>query len=433
MRGRHSVLLYGAVFVVGLGLGLGLRLGTSDVPLEFTPRPAFERHPIAVVQQHAMQTVSSGSVAPQPIQSGSSLAELVVGQIRVGDLTCPVDDAITTEACLLFQGALGTWNAVGRLDDCPPTVSGSGRPVPNPSVAMQGLSAEDVMRAPTSRCFAYLYAIQVANAVPVLVSTANRTFRVASETPMREPGADASLCLQARHGICGNQTAVGLALFDKAGFRARPLEFYYERKGVRLNHIIPEVWIGGKWHPVDTTYGAYWIRIASGKPFELGTLEEIQARPARARLFYNQALLPYGLYKAISRPVLFDYLTSNADIIRGGNGSVRLTLQAKNGIEKFTDKPNFLGDNVADGANARGLSFSLSSEPGRYELAVQVTALAVTGNQPVQLCVDDVCKALAAGDQRLEFEVAQPKSVYVKSEIDVAYAVLASIEWKRED
>lgn len=433
MRARQAGLLYGAVFILGLGLGLGLRLGTSDVQLEPTTQPAFDRQPVALVQPQAMQTVSSGPVAPPPIQSGGSLAELVASQMRAGDLKCPVDDALTTEACLLFQGALGTWNAVGRRDDCPPTVSGSRPTVPSPGLAIEGLSPEDVMRATTSRCFAYLYAIQVANAVPVLVSTANRTFQAASETPMREPGSDASLCLQARHGICGNQTAVGLALFDKAGFRARPLEFYYERKGVRLNHIIPEVWIGGKWHPVDTTYGAYWIRTASGKPFELGTLEEIQARPARARLVYNQALLPYGLYQAISRPFLFDYLTSNADIIRGGNGSVRLTLQAKNGIEKFADKPNFLGDNVADGLNDRGLSFTLASEPGRYALAVQVAALAVTGNQPVQLCVDDVCQDLAAGDQRLKFEVAQPKSVYVKSEIDVAYAVLASIEWKRED
>jgi hypothetical protein len=430
MQTRYTRLLYAVLFIAGIGAGIVL--GIFGANLQPIASPVVALQPLNVEHTQAMQANTSGPAAPSLTQS-DSLAELVGGLIRDRNTQCPAADALTFEACLLFQGALGIWNTLGRQHHCPPTLDGPGPVAPSADSSDTLLRAEDALRAPSSPCFSYLYAIQVANATPVLVSTAGRVFQLFSGVPIAEPGSDAIACLQARQGICGNQTAVGLALFERAGFKARPLEFYYERKGVRLNHIIPEVLIGTQWHPVDTTYGAYWIRHAPGKPFALSTLGEILQQTSRTKLVHNRALLPYGIYSAVSRQEPFNYLTSNADIVRGGIGKVQLALRGQKGVETFADKPNFLGDNVADGANAGGLSYALDMEPGIYALTVNVTALAVTGNQPVQLCIDELCQALATGDQKIEFEVKRPKHVYVKSEVDVAYAVLASIEWKRED
>lgn len=63
---------------------------------------------------------------------------------------------------------------------------------------------------------------------------------------------------EARAGICGNHAAIALEMFNKAGFEARYVEFYYQ-DDVRLSHIIPEVLIDGAWRAIDKTYGAYWI------------------------------------------------------------------------------------------------------------------------------------------------------------------------------
>jgi hypothetical protein len=48
------------------------------------------------------------------------------------------------------------------------------------------------------------------------------------------------LCVEARNGICETHAAVGLLLFEKAGFQWRPVEFYYEDKK-QLNHVVSAV------------------------------------------------------------------------------------------------------------------------------------------------------------------------------------------------
>lgn len=429
MNGRYAGLLYGAV--LAMGIGLGISLGIADANLE--PKTQLTVAPQLLAEQPQNLSATSANHSTTPVTPTGTLAELVAGQIRTMDMQCPSTDALSFEACLLYQGALGIWNTMGRPHDCPPTLSGLKPLVPDANASDGWLRPDDALRAPTSPCFAYLYAIQVANATPVLVSTSARVFQMVSGIRSVEPGSDAIACLQARQGICGNQAAVGLSLFEKAGFKARPLEFYYERRGVRLSHIIPEVLVGARWHPIDTTYGAYWMRHAPGKPFALSTLEEILEKPTSVKLVHNRALLPYGLYAAISHPEPFGYLTRSADIVRGGVGTVQLALRGRKGVETFADKPNFLGDNVADGLNAGGINYALDMEPGVYALTVNVTALAVSGNQSIQLCVDDVCQTVASGEQKLEFEVKRPKNVYVRSDTDVAYAVLASIEWERGD
>lgn len=358
----------------------------------------------------------------------AGIPELVASQLKKGDLTCPNTDPLIFEACLLYQGALGTWRTVQLVDVCPDV-----RDRPASLSQPVKLAPEDALRAPKVPCFSYLYAIQVANAVPVLVSTATRQFRML-DGAFAEPGSNAKLCVEARHGICGNQAAVGIALFEKAGLQVRPLEFYYNQNGQRFTHIIVEVLIDGSWRPIDTTYGAYWIDSTPGSPFVLRTLEQVLDKTdPRTKMVHNSALLPYGFYKEIVRPDFFDYLTSDADVLRGGEGTIKLSLHDDNGVETFRDIPNYLGDNIEDG-NTDGVSYRLEDvRPGTYRLTVNVAGSQQDGDQPIYLCVDDTCRNFSKNQQQYEFKAVNPKAIYLKSTADVAYLVLKSIDWKRED
>jgi len=331
------------------------------------------------------------------------------------------------EACLLYQGALGTWQTVDFPDVCPNITD---HPVPG-QPTIKKLTREDVLRAPRVPCFSYLYAMQVATAVPILISSADREFLNLNGTFV-EPGANPDLCIEARHGICGNQTQVAIELLKIAGLQARPVEFYYSSEGQRLNHIIAEVLIDGGWRPIDTTYGAYWIDGTPGAPFALRTLEQVLDKSdTRTMVMRNAALVPYGFYEKTRQSDPFSYLHADADVIRGGEGTINLSLANKHGRETFQDIPNFLGDNVHNG-NSAGLSYQLNGPAGSYQVTVNIAGSAEEGDQPVYICLDDTCRDFSKDQLRYQFEAVQPKSLTLKSKADVAYVVLKSIEWDRE-
>lgn len=371
---------------------------------------------------------------PEVNNDRPTIPQLVARQLESGDLSCPASSPLTYEACLLYQGALGVWQRTGLQDNCP-EVGGDSQATPFGSAkASPPLSPTDAIRAPQSACFAYLYAIQVANAVPVLISTANRTFRMAAGKPFTEPGSDAHLCLEARHGLCGNQAAVGIALFDMAGLKSRSLQFYYHDRQ-RLSHIIPEVLIDGDWRPVDTTYGAYWARNIPGKTFALETTDQVLRQASAAvedstELRYNTALLPHGLYSATGHTDEFNYLKPGASVLRDGKGEVALSLQEARGTENFLHRPNYLGDNTADGAHA-GLAFDLGMPPGTYAVTIHVSGAAIGGDDPVAICIDQTCAEYSSEKKSYRIVASQPGRLHLQSNADVAYLVLASIEWGR--
>jgi hypothetical protein len=146
--------------------------------------------------------------------------------------------------------------------------------------------------------------------------------------------------------------------------------------GQRLNHIIVEVLIDSAWRLIDPTYGAYWIDGTAGAPFALRLLEQIlPATDAHTKLVRNGALAPYGYYEEIARPDFFNYLAPGADIFRGGEGEIGLSLRGSRGIETFRDIPNFLGDNIEDG-NQEGVSYRIDGGQGTYKLSVNVAGSA---------------------------------------------------------
>jgi hypothetical protein len=359
--------------------------------------------------------------------SSPSVPELVASQIMSSSLSCPTSGSLTYETCLLYQGALGIWQAIGLPHACPAVVD---HPTPLPKAAK--LTADDVLHAPTVPCFSYIYAAQVANLVPTLISTPARAFLLLNGN-FAEPGSNPELCIEARHGICGNQAAVAIALFKKAGFHARPVEFYYKSNtGERADHIIVEVMIDGAWRLVDTTYGAYWIDGTPAAPFALRTLEQVLDRSdPRTKIIRNPGLVPYGLYEEITRADFFDYLTSDADVLRGGEGEIRLLLHGNEGTEAFNHIPNFVGDNVED-EDSKGVSYRLQGDSGPYHVTINVAVSAAIGDEVMYLCLDAGCQKVSTDRKKYEFDTIDPTTIHLKSTADVAYVVLKSIEWKSE-
>jgi hypothetical protein len=363
-----------------------------------------------------------------------SVPQLVAHQFKTGDYSCPTADPLTYEACLIYQSALGIWENIGLTTVCPDVAKDVPSPFKKSNLAKPTLTAHDALRAPQTPCFSYLYAIGVANTTPILISTANRVFQKASGAPFSKPQSDPNLCIQARHGICGNHAAVGLALFEKAGMTSRPVEFYHEKQGKRLSHIIPEVLIDKEWRPIDTTYGAYWVENDAGNAFTLSSLDALLTEKegeAKNTLFYNNALLPYGLYETLGQTNFFDYLNSNSDIIRGGNGVIEIAIHGSKGLETFRHKPNFLGDNLADN-DRRGLSFNLASNTGQYFIKLNVSGAAVGGEAPVSVCIDETCLEFLSDKKEYEFLISNPSQLHLHSDNDVAYLVLSSIAWERK-
>lgn len=367
--------------------------------------------------------------AAQQLRSESSqlisLPELIANQIRTGVSRCPESDRVTYESCLLFQGSLGAWQRLGMPNQCPEIPQ---KPQIQDRKKYPALTPEHAIKASKSPCFAYLYAISVSNAVPILVSTANRAFQMGISDEFKKIGSDPEICLAARHGICGNHAAVGVAFLENAGFRARPIEFYYLFNGERLSHITPEVMIDGKWRLIDTTYGAYWTSESFDSPFELLSSDELLAG-SPALLSYNEALMPFGVSSILFQTNYFSYLSSKPDVIRGGTGEITLDLTSRAGSENFLHKPNFVGDNIPDHRSG-GIQFRLLSKNANYRLTVNVSAAAISNDAKTFLCIDESCEKYSDEKREYIFVVKKPSKLHLKTAADVAYVVLKSLDWK---
>jgi len=354
------------------------------------------------------------------------LAEIIVSQLQSGSFSCPKDDLLTYEACLIFQGTLGIWERAGLTKHCPDMISPIQHPVSQAKKVV--ITPQAILGATKSPCFGYFYAINVANTVPILISTSNRTFQMVCAPDFLKSGSDAELSIFERHGTCGNQSALATAFFKRAGFKARPVEFYYEYEGSRHSHITPEVWVDGDWRLIDSTYGAYWIDRKSGVSFELMPTEKILARKAKT-YFYNSALLPFGFRSVISNTNYFSYISEKADVVRGGSGEITLTLKGQQGSENFLHKPNFVGDNIPE-HQSDGIQFRLLSKNAKYRLTVNVSAASIPNDAKAFLCIDESCQKYSDEKREYSFIVKNPSKLHLKTDADYAYAVLKSLDWK---
>lgn len=366
-------------------------------------------------------------VQSQPEPPELPLPELVAKLIEGGDPTCPGVGSLKYEACLLYQSALGVWRNVGFTRSCKPTAAEVGTP--------RQIRPEDAINAPKSSCFRSVYAVLVANTTPILSSTALHVFYLRGAPGFKQPGSDAEICIQVRHGICGNQAAVGLAFLELATIEARTVKYFYEYKGVRLSHINVEAMIDGKWRLIDTTYGAYWSEDTTGKaPFALAATDDIiNDEKIRKNVSFNTALMPYSLYETFLNVDRFNYLSNKPDIVRGEAGTVGIDLTGNSGAENFNNIPNYVGDNVA-GRPFTGLEYDLDPEEKTkpIDLTIEVSGASITGDKPAWVCVDAQCRRYNKDVKLVSFRTRAPDRLYIKTENDVAFVVMKSITWKVE-
>lgn len=359
----------------------------------------------------ATQPVTSTRVVPNTSEgdlgergSRSNLAVAIAEQISSGNTECPESQGIQFEACLIFQGALYAWLG-------------------------SALTPQDALAAPSSDEFRTLYAVAVANATPVLSSTTSYGFQreVLAEVFVK-PGSDADVCLSVRYGICGNQSAIGKALFDAAEIPARFVSFYFPNSvtGLRNSHVAVEVEIGGVFRFIDTTYGAYWP-IEGGLRQGLLTVDEIRNLPDPGGLaVWNEALLPWT---ALDDYAPFDHLTEEADILHAGVGTISLEFSTGTGTEDLMHLPSYVGDNQPDGRVA-GVDFAIDAVPSDYSIRVDIRASRY-GDSINSLCINSQCLPFPSDAGLLEFVVTDPQRLYVQSDDDVSYVVINSLQWTK--
>jgi len=287
---------------------------------------------------------------------------------------------------------------------------------------------KDIDRALSSDLFKKIFSISVVNRVPILINASSRSYYMGLKNKFVEPGSDPEVCLQKGHGSCGNQAAVGLALLWLGGIEAREIQFYYNLNGRRYSHIVPEVLIGETWRIIDTTYGAYWIPKNKKNIFDLATTEDVLG--GRGQIFYNSALLPYGLLSLNpENPLPFEYLKAQSTILRGGVGEVELDLFSTKGVEKFEHLPTYLGDNKEDGL-MRGVNFKLKTiGKTPIKITLVVSGSAFSDEKPVKIFVGTQQQLFSKQKNIYEFTEENPSGIYLQSNMDVAYIVLDKIEW----
>lgn len=387
------------------------------------------------------QRPSVQTAAPQAAQSSSapsderSIPDLVADLIDSDDPSCPKPNSLSYEACLLFQSALGLWHVFDFPKDCPATLplperGGPLRPV---IPSQRKLRAADARSALASPCFRTIYTVLVANTVPILSSTALRTFMISIDRPFIEPGTDPNICVEVRHGICGNQAAVGTALFELAGIKSRTVQFFYQSAGARSSHVVVEVSIDGKWRLVDTTYGAVWdAQPSGGRSFELATTDRlIVDERLRGSPIFNRALMPYLVYRAGYNLKPFEYLNAGADVVRDGAGAVKIDLVGDNGVEQFAHLPNYIGDPVPNRPfNGLQLDLEPREKVRPIQLAIDISGSSIGGPGPAWICLDSDCRPIDDQTTKVMFNAINPDRLYIKTENDVSFLVLRSIEWQ---
>lgn len=347
-------------------------------------------------------------LALQRLMSKHPISELVAQKLTDDPRILDDADPITREAGYLYEKSLGEW----LISSC--------EIIPNLSIR------EYITRATDSKCFAMLYAANVANFVPTYVSTGASQLRK-NYTENESVENEAVAIFYSRAGICGEHTTVGLALLKRAGYIARPLEFYFLVGTERKTHILVEVQIDRLWYPVDTTYGAFWRNLKT-KEFALTTTDDVisEGKPPAS---YNAVLID----SRRGANELFYYITQPNSILRGSVGEVIISTESPQGEETFDNLPNFVGDINEDRLD-EGVTVTIrnpSSEKKR--LVVNVRAQAIMGFASAQLCLGDVCLEIVESKKIYDFYLGKSAKLSVRSQVDIAYLVLNSISWYSDE
>jgi hypothetical protein len=328
---------------------------------------------------------------------------------------------VLKETILAFQASLGLWRHITKEQD--------------------PRSDLDVERALKCDVFKQMFAVSVANRIPILVNAANEVFKITLGDRYVSPGNNENAYLQTRRGICGHQAAVALKMFELAGIEARPVEFYYLFNGQRLSHIVPEVFIGSEWRLIDTTYGAFWRKTRSAlwskakkrSFFELASTDDVLAG-RDAELVWNQALFPYSVLPvSLTNPDPFNYLSCGPDVLRGNAGSITISLLSDHGSIQFRDLPNFIGDNRQD-EQKKEVNYRLVVRPDQnVRITLHTLGAAFSADKDASIRIGDSVVPYSPRQKVYQFDVVNPARMSIDTEMDVAYVVLDRLEWAYVD
>lgn len=150
--------------------------------------------------------------------------------------------------------------------------------------------------------------------------------------------------LQTGAGLCGNQVDTFLRLMRRLGIRERAVQIY-QIDAAGNNHIVAEVWFGGKWNLFDVTWATFYRRPGAA-PDALLSLEELHAesRP-EALAVTNHSNVVWEVYRLTSTPRLAYAKARRAQTFYDGAGTVRLTASPATGPVMYRPHllPNMLG------------------------------------------------------------------------------------------
>ena len=155
--------------------------------------------------------------------------------------------------------------------------------------------------------------------------------------------------LRRRAGACGNMTAVALAIADRLGARARPVEVYYTMtNGQRGSHSMVEFYIAGGWRLFDVLSNTVYRSPVTHRLLSLTRLKKMPVARAlrRAEHRYDSGLNHHGPRN------YFRYLTDpNAQVTINDHGTITWPSHTSE-----ANIPNYIGQAITFGTRRADLS-----------------------------------------------------------------------------
>jgi hypothetical protein len=164
------------------------------------------------------------------------------------------------------------------------------------------------------------------------------TSRRLAQLPADQTPTTPADALRLGAGSCGTKIQVALAIADRVGLRARPIDLYYANRGAPASHATWEAWIGG-WRFFDTHFNAVY-RTQKGEQMSFARLWRLSPRE-RVRSIDTGGDRWRDHWHKRSDP-WWHYLTARPDVVVDGVGTVT-AWRVGNEWPTVPDRPSYFG------------------------------------------------------------------------------------------
>lgn len=188
--------------------------------------------------------------------------------------------------------------------------------------------------------------------------------------------------LETKAGICGSQIMTALAIADRIGLKARPVEFYGHTGAARWSHIAIEVWANGGWRFFDITWNTVYRKHPGSRT--LMSIGGLRRLPAAERLSHKDTIGedPWRDQYTREHGSVFTYATADRrdlDVTPGDSGTYRLP-RTENGFRVGVNVPDTIGERPSYGARRTNLRIRLEGLRGNtVRLNVKAAVCASAG------------------------------------------------------